>query len=197
MSDLAPLSADAAHHDESEETIMRRTSVLSASALLLGLGAVSATPAMAAEFGSTTTITSHDRFYAESTFTQGDYSFSDVYSDEFSERTVESEHSRDGRNPVRSSSFQSESKAESWNEITEQDGESFYSTYYGDRATDRVAERYSEDATGYSGSLFESSFGYSWDETTEGYADSPEGQSVDFWENDWADSTEESYWGTW
>lgn len=176
---------------------MRRTSVLTASALLIGLGAASAAPAMAAESGRTTTVTSHDRFYAEKTTTQGDYSFSDVYSDESSERTVETEYTRTGANPLYTSSFQSESKAESWNEITEQDSENYFNTYFGDRATERVAERYSEDAKGYSGSTFESSFGYSWDETTEGYEDSAAGQDVDFWENDWADSFEDSYWGTW
>lgn len=180
---------------------MRRTSVLTASALLIGLGAASAAPALAAptptETGRTVTTTSHESFYAEKTFTQGDYSFSDVYSDEFSERTVESEFERTGANPVYTRSFQSESKAESWNEITEQDSENFFSTYYGDRATERLAERYAEGTEGYSGSLLESSFGYSWDETTEGYADSAAGQEVDFWENDWAESYEESYWGTW
>ena len=176
---------------------MRRTSVLTASALLIGLGAASAAPAMAAESGRTTTVTSHDRFYAEKTTTQGDYSFSDVYSDSFSERKVESQYERTGADPLRTKNVQSESKAESWNEITEQDADNYYNTYFGDRATERVAERYSEDAKGYSGSTFESSFGYSWDETTEGYEDSAAGQDVDFWENDWADSFEDSYWGTW
>lgn len=180
---------------------MRRTSVLTASALLIGLGAASAAPAMAApaptETGRTVTTTSSERFYSERTTTQGDYKFSDVYSDSFSERKVESQYERTGADPLRTKNVQSESKAESWNEITEQDADNYYNTYFGDRVTERHAERYSEDARGYSSDLFDSSFGYSWDETTEGYADSPEGQNVDFWENEWDESTEDSSWGTW
>lgn len=177
---------------------MRRTTVLSASALILGLGALSAAPAAATEAprssGSIVTTSSHDSFSAQSTVTQGDYSFSDAYSDSFSERTTE----RSTSGPASSTSeFRSETQAESWNEITEQDAENFYSTYYGDRVTERVAERSAEDPAGYTGSSVESSIGYSWDETTEGYEDSPEGQTVDFWENDWSDTVEESHWGTW
>lgn len=180
---------------------MRRTSVLTASALLIGLGAASAAPAMAApaptETGRTVTTTSSERFYSERTTTQGDYKFSDVYSDSFSERKVESQYERTGADPLRTKNVQAESKAESWNEITEQDADNYFNTYFGDRVTERHAERYSEDAKGYSSDLFDSSFGYSWDETTEGYADSPEGQNVDFWENEWDESTEDSSWGTW
>ena len=83
---------------------MRRTSVLTASALLMGLGAASAAPAMAAptptETGRTVTTTSSERFYSERTTTQGDYKFSDVYSDSFSERKVESQYERTGADPV-------------------------------------------------------------------------------------------------
>ena len=177
---------------------MRRTSVLSASALILGLGALTAVPAAAAEVprasGSTVTTSSSDSFNAQSTVTLGDSSCSDVYSDSFSQRTTE----RTVTGPNSSTDeFQSETRAETWNEITEQDAESFYSAYFGDRVTERVAERIAEDPTGYTGSTFESTTGYSWDETTEGYADSAAGQTVDFWENDWNDVFEESYWGTW
>lgn len=177
---------------------MRRTSVLSASALILGLGALTAVPAAAAETprssGSVVTTSSTDSFYAQSTVTQGDYTFSDVYSDSFSERTAD--RTVTGPNTY-TNEFQSETRAETWNEITERDAESFYSTYYGDRVTERVAERIAEDPTGYTGSSLESTAGYSWDETTEGYEDGPEGQTVDFWENDWNDTFEESFWGTW
>ena len=53
-----------------------------------------------------------------------------------------------GADPLRTKNVQSESKAESWNEITEQDADNYYNTYFGDRVTERHAERWHSQRAG-------------------------------------------------